>query len=168
VALARRVQTRRVHHRAKTEVIGVNRLVPFVKTQRNIMVNQLYNRFFAPTPQRHQSLAWALNPAFLKVKYLGLERAKMCDTIAMNEIKRRQASDTCTATEVRAEPKEAAPSKKRVATLMDAVDSSMDWADDTTEGAPGYPRVRSRALASSRTWARRRRRARRAQHASVA
>ena len=61
-------------------------------------------RFFKPTPQRYQMLAWALNPTFPKEKYLGSERAAMCDAVATNEIKRRQqttetftAGDSCRA-----------------------------------------------------------------------
>ena len=93
-------------------------------------------RFFKPTPQRYQMLAWALNPTFPKEKYLGSERAAMCDAVATNEIKRRQqTTETFTATEIRAGPKEAAPSKKRGASLMDAVDSMRDWDDSETEGA---------------------------------
>jgi hypothetical protein len=77
-----------------------------------------------------------LNPTSPKEKYLGTERAEMCDAIAMNEIKKRQqTTETFAATEVRAEPKEApAPSKKRGASLMDAVDSMRDWDDSETEG----------------------------------
>jgi hypothetical protein len=76
-----------------------------------------------------------LNPTFPKEKYLGSERAAMCDAVATNEIKsRQQTTETFTTTEIRAELKEAAPSKKLGASLMDAVDSMRDWDDSETEG----------------------------------
>jgi hypothetical protein len=84
-------------------------------------------RFFNPTPQRHQMLAWALNPTFNKDKILGRERAAMCEKTAIDEIRRRQELSPAA---IRPEPKEAASSQKHGAGLLQAAAEMMDWEEE--------------------------------------